>query len=139
MAMREARERLNQITETAWTGWLCSYKSHSSLMTVSGILKGFDQLVNLVLDESKETIRGTCMGRGDGRLITSRMPSGWGPSFTCACLYEMRFHLQRPLSLCLSDPNDPYRLTEETRDLGLCICRGTQVRGTLTLSNDQCC
>lgn len=26
-----------------------------------------------------------------------------------------------------SDPLDPYRLTEETRDLGLAICRGTQV------------
>lgn len=37
--------------------------SRRSLMTVSGILKGFDQLVNLVLDESKETIRGTCMAR----------------------------------------------------------------------------
>ena len=30
-----------------------------SLPPVSGILKGFDQLINLVLDESKETIRGT--------------------------------------------------------------------------------
>lgn len=37
--------------------------SGCSLVTVSGILKGFDQLVNLVLDESKETIRGTCMAR----------------------------------------------------------------------------
>ncbi|GAB5035847.1 u6 snrna-associated sm-like protein lsm7 [Nannochloropsis oceanica] len=49
---------------------------------VSGILKGFDQLINLVLDESKETLR---------------------------------------------DPADPYRLTEDTRDLGLLVCRGTQV------------
>lgn len=25
------------------------------------------------------------------------------------------------------DPNDPYRLTEDTRALGLIVCRGTQV------------
>ncbi|EKU22098.1 U6 snRNA-associated Sm-like protein LSm7 [Nannochloropsis gaditana CCMP526] len=49
---------------------------------VTGILRGFDQLINLVLDESKETLR---------------------------------------------DPLDPYRLTDETRELGLVICRGTQV------------
>lgn len=31
---------------------------HISKLTVSGILKGFDQLINLVLDEGKETVRG---------------------------------------------------------------------------------
>ncbi|CAM9982836.1 unnamed protein product, partial [Choristocarpus tenellus] len=49
---------------------------------VHGVLKGFDQLVNIVLDECIEYIR---------------------------------------------DPSDPYKLTEETRDLGLVVCRGTQV------------
>ncbi|CAM9558451.1 unnamed protein product [Heterosigma akashiwo] len=49
---------------------------------VNGILKGFDPLVNLVLDECVEYIR---------------------------------------------DPDDPYRLTDETRTLGLVVCRGTQV------------
>lgn len=29
-----------------------------AVVSVSGILKGFDQLVNLVLDESKEALRG---------------------------------------------------------------------------------
>ncbi|MEM1008169.1 MAG: U6 snRNA-associated Sm-like protein LSm7 [Myxococcota bacterium] len=47
-----------------------------------GILKGFDQLVNVVLDECIETMR---------------------------------------------DPEDPYRLTRETRRLGLVVCRGQQV------------
>jgi len=48
----------------------------------SGILKGFDQLLNLVLDESTEFLR---------------------------------------------DPDDPYKLTEDTRTLGLVVCRGTSV------------
>jgi hypothetical protein len=26
-----------------------------------------------------------------------------------------------------ADPSDPYRLTDETRTLGLVVCRGTQV------------
>uniref|UniRef100_A0A7S2XWT1 Sm domain-containing protein n=1 Tax=Fibrocapsa japonica TaxID=94617 RepID=A0A7S2XWT1_9STRA len=49
---------------------------------VHGILKGFDQLVNLVLDETVEFLR---------------------------------------------DPDDPYRITNETRTLGLVVCRGPQV------------
>ena len=27
----------------------------------------------------------------------------------------------------LTDPDDPYKLTEDTRDLGLVVCRGTSV------------
>ncbi|EKX50404.1 hypothetical protein GUITHDRAFT_103637 [Guillardia theta CCMP2712] len=49
---------------------------------VEGRLKGFDTLVNLVLDECIEYIR---------------------------------------------DPDDPYKLTNETRQLGLIVCRGTAV------------
>ena len=49
---------------------------------VRGILKGFDQLVNVVLDECIEYLR---------------------------------------------DPEDPYRLTDKTRKLGLVVCRGLQV------------
>lgn len=37
-----------------------TFQSHFEHGTVSGILKGFDQLINLVLDESKETVRGAC-------------------------------------------------------------------------------
>ena len=75
----------------------------STHRTVSGILKGFDQLINLVLDESKETVRGTSRSFS---LSPSTHP---------------------PTHLPTTDPMDPYRLTEETRDLGLVICRGTQV------------
>ncbi|XP_077884638.1 U6 snRNA-associated Sm-like protein LSm7 isoform X3 [Ictidomys tridecemlineatus] len=48
----------------------------------SGILKGFDPLLNLVLDGTIEYMR---------------------------------------------DPDDQYKLTEDTRQLGLVVCRGTSV------------
>lgn len=49
---------------------------------VEGILKGYDQLLNLVLDETKEFLR---------------------------------------------DSDDPLRVTEDSRNLGLIVCRGTAV------------
>ncbi|XP_033116745.1 U6 snRNA-associated Sm-like protein LSm7 isoform X2 [Anneissia japonica] len=49
---------------------------------VSGLLKGYDPLLNLVLDDATEFLR---------------------------------------------DPDDPYKLTEDTRLLGLVVCRGTSV------------
>ncbi|XP_064596210.1 U6 snRNA-associated Sm-like protein LSm7 [Liolophura sinensis] len=48
----------------------------------SGMLKGFDPLLNLVLDGTTEYLR---------------------------------------------DPDDPFKLTEDTRQLGLVVCRGTSV------------
>ncbi|ESO90955.1 hypothetical protein LOTGIDRAFT_122513, partial [Lottia gigantea] len=48
----------------------------------TGMLKGFDPLLNLVLDGTTEFLR---------------------------------------------DPDDPYKLTEDTRQLGLVVCRGTSV------------
>lgn len=48
----------------------------------SGVLKGYDPLLNLVLDNTSEYSR---------------------------------------------DPDDPYKLTEDTRELGLVVCRGTSV------------
>ncbi|KAI8474764.1 MAG: hypothetical protein J3K34DRAFT_517854 [Monoraphidium minutum] len=49
---------------------------------VSGILKGYDQLLNVVLDDAVEYLR---------------------------------------------DPEDPMRVTDDTRTLGLVVCRGTAV------------
>ncbi|KAG7398387.1 Sm-like protein lsm7 [Phytophthora boehmeriae] len=49
---------------------------------VTGTLKGYDQLVNLVLDDCVEFLR---------------------------------------------DPNDEYRITDDTRKVGLVVCRGTSV------------
>merc|ERR1712200_388519 len=48
----------------------------------SGVLKGFDPLLNIVLDD---------------------------------CIEHLR------------DPDDPFRLTDDTRTLGLVVCRGTAV------------
>lgn len=48
----------------------------------AGILKGYDPLLNLVLDNTTEYLR---------------------------------------------DPDDPYKLTDDTRPLGLVVCRGTSV------------
>ena len=48
----------------------------------SGTLKGFDPLLNIVLDDTIEYLR---------------------------------------------DPDDPYKLTQDTRHLGLVVCRGTAV------------
>eukprot|EP00887_Chlorella_sp_A99_P007399 scaffold2.g7399.t1 len=49
---------------------------------VAGVLKGYDQLLNLVLDEAVEYLR---------------------------------------------DPEDPLSVTDQTRSLGLIVCRGTSV------------
>jgi len=63
---------------------------------VVGVLKGYDQLVNLVLDETVEHLR---------------------------------------------DPYDPYKITDNTRHLGLTVLRGTSVMmiapcdGTMEIAN----
>eukprot|EP00798_Chlamydomonas_sp_ICE-L_P007673 gene7673-831_t len=63
---------------------------------VTGILKGYDQLLNVVLDETQEYLR---------------------------------------------DPEDPLSVTDQTRTLGLVVCRGTAVMlvaptaGTEQISN----
>jgi U6 snRNA-associated Sm-like protein LSm7 len=49
---------------------------------VHGVLKGYDTLVNLVLDDCLELLR---------------------------------------------DPEDPYKTTDQTRKLGLVVCKGTSV------------
>jgi len=49
---------------------------------VAGVLKGYDHLLNIVLDNCTEFIR---------------------------------------------DPEDPYKLSEDTRGLGIVVCRGTAV------------
>ncbi|KAJ8306672.1 hypothetical protein KUTeg_015713 [Tegillarca granosa] len=66
-------------------GIVLSYSSHGSATettTAAGVLKGYDPLLNLVLDGTTEYLR---------------------------------------------DPDDPYKLTEDTRNLGLVVCRGTSV------------
>lgn len=140
------------------------FSTSSSLVT--GILRGFDQLINLVLDESKETLRGAFPRWLAHDLFTSLSSCGFlTPSFYSVastsrpsplCLPSFLSPLPSlpasppharvidptlppllpvflvpssafPPSIAPLDPLDPYRLTDETRELGLVICRGTQV------------
>ncbi|EOD25014.1 hypothetical protein EMIHUDRAFT_49103, partial [Emiliania huxleyi CCMP1516] len=58
---------------------------------VVGVLKGYDALLNLVLDEAHEYLKA-------------------------------RRAAPRP-----QDPTDAYRLLDETRPMGLMVCRGTSI------------
>ncbi|EPY79670.1 U6 snRNA-associated Sm-like protein LSm7 [Camelus ferus] len=70
--------RFKRLALTTCAGQLTAAGSRNA----SGILKGFDPLLNLVLDGTIEYMR---------------------------------------------DPDDQYKLTEDTRQLGLVVCRGTSV------------
>ncbi|KAH8066202.1 hypothetical protein JL722_618 [Aureococcus anophagefferens] len=78
---------------------------------VRGVLKGFDQLVNIVLDNCVESMHGA-----SARARFFRVASGGGGAPGA------------PTALLPADPDDPYRLTDKTRKLGLVVCRGLQVR-----------
>lgn len=97
---------------------------------VDGVLKGFDKLDNLVLEDAVEFLRGDCSVCCMCFLF-----------FLCmlSCVFQFsqsrRFCSRvnpKPLSyvenycFCL-DPNDPTQVTENTRKLGQVVCRGTQV------------
>ncbi|KAK7846953.1 sm-like protein lsm7 [Quercus suber] len=71
---------------------------------VTGTLKGYDQLLNLVLDEAVEFLRG------------GETPYGVNHHGVTSCSI-----------LSFSDPDDPLKTTDQTRRLGLIVCRGTAV------------
>ncbi|KAJ8683193.1 hypothetical protein QAD02_018985 [Eretmocerus hayati] len=72
----------------------------------SGILKGFDPLLNLVLDNTTEYLRGWY----ENNLQLILLGEVFNPSFFFS-----------------EDPDDPYKLNQDTRMLGLVVCRGTSV------------
>ncbi len=72
--------------------------------TVKGVLRGYDTLVNLVLDETIEYLRGKCV-----QCIYS------------ASAWDLNKHVTEYVFL---DPEDSYKLTGDTRTLGLVVCRG---------------
>lgn len=76
------------------------------LFLATGVLKGFDPLLNLVLDGTTEYLR--------GEIEISIL------------VFET---LQRFLSFFVltPDPDDPFKLSDNTRPLGLVVCRGTSV------------
>lgn len=69
---------------------------------VDGILKGYDKLDNLVLDEAVEYLRSNCNN-----------------------IYILLFVAN--VNFMSLDPNDLTQVTDKTRKLGLVVCRGTQV------------
>lgn len=99
-----------------------------------GILKGWDPLVNLVLDEAVEEMRGTfCLPWvGAARPRTSERALLVLRLLTISRLLQL--HPTLPvLSACIprawisSDANDPYRQSGKERKLGLMVARGTSV------------
>ncbi|XP_056171606.1 sm-like protein LSM7 isoform X1 [Syzygium oleosum] len=72
---------------------------------VTGTLKGYDQLLNLVLDEAVEFLRGL-------------------PLLKSHILRELTMQKSYPFS---ADADDPLKTTDQTRRLGLIVCRGTAV------------
>lgn len=74
---------------------------------MSGTLKGYDNLTNLVLDNCTEYLRGASLGTGRTNPPTRSPQSQLLPHTT--------------------DPEDPYKLSSETRSLGLVVCRHTAV------------
>jgi small nuclear ribonucleoprotein (snRNP)-like protein len=109
---------------------------------VDGVLKGFDKLDNLVLDDCIEYLRGTW------RFVLCLLAT----PFSILVLHEIRRPFirthestyARTLALALApshphtlspwihssektDPTDPFKITDQTRRLGLVVCRGTHV------------
>ncbi|KAM9731819.1 U6 snRNA-associated Sm-like protein LSm7 isoform 3-T3 [Dama dama] len=86
----------------------------------SGILKGFDPLLNLVLDGTIEYMRGLCSHCGRRAGCTGLSPE---------LFLSLSVLLQRSCQWTggSGDPDDQYKLTEDTRQLGLVVCRGTSV------------
>ena len=88
-----------------------------------GVLKGYDQLVNLVLDEAVEYLRGASDGgRGGGAGRRCRAARDEKPDRAPTLTAE-----RRPLPAAPADPADATRLLDETRGLGLVVCRGPNI------------
>ena len=97
--------------------------------TVEGKLKGFDTLVNLVLDECVEYMRGdvTVCEKWNGQRERECVV------YCCACGCQLTGDGNVVLTYrstlftytARADIDDPYKLTDEKRQLGLIVCRGT--------------
>lgn len=73
----------------------------------AGILKGYDPLLNIVLDNTVEYLRGIL------RCVFLQL--------------YMSITLQSHHKIYFLDPEDSFKLSEDTRQLGLVVCRGTAV------------
>mmetsp|Transcript_1891 Transcript_1891/g.11434 ORF Transcript_1891/g.11434 Transcript_1891/m.11434 type:complete len:107 (-) Transcript_1891:3432-3752(-) len=83
------------------------------MLAVEGVLKGYDQMLNLVLDDATEYLRGA---RRRTAETTTRRTAKYSSNLTT------------PLDgLPRADPDDPMTLTDKKRRVGLTVCRGTAV------------
>lgn len=134
---------------------------------VTGVLKGYDQLLNLVLDDAVEYLRGELDAQHGGRgargggavrqlqkqclsgrhtltqrsaavyLVPSRQRRGrqeyWIVQAAAACGALRATGLLKSVGLCgwlCADPNDPMRITDDTRTLGVVVSsHGGGVKG----------
>jgi small nuclear ribonucleoprotein (snRNP)-like protein len=87
------------------------------LVAVTGVLKGYDGLVNLVVDDCREYIQGEKTKRKKNQKKKKKK--------------KQQQHGEHSLFFCFvafaADANDPEQTTDETRYLGLLVCRGTAV------------
>ena len=81
---------------------------------VVGVLKGYDALLNLVLDETQGRASPRAEQGREQSLMRAALALHADPTPTAPAEY-------------LKAPDDPYKLLDETRALGLTVCRGTSV------------
>ena len=89
-------------------------------LAVTGTLKGYDQLMNLVLDDVKELMRGMSAMVHDASLASPPAPS---PSILCP-LYLCPIGFSRLYEISTHDYADDEG-NESSRPLGLIVARGT--------------
>lgn len=98
---------------------------------VTGILKGFDKLLNLVLDETIEYMRGR-LGFFEtkiSRRVSAINLSGLFDLSNDSTITDVKTDLLTILFWLIRffaflDPEDTFKTTDETRSLGLVVCRG---------------
>jgi hypothetical protein len=104
-----------------------------AMPAVSGVLKGYDQLLNLVLDEAVEYLRGGLSAVAQGGL----RPRSQGASLAAVAALCLRTQqpaltaggpwLTMAASVRPADPEDPMRITDQTRNLGLMVGRAVSL------------
>ncbi len=85
------------------------------------MLKGFDKLLNLVLDDAVELMRGERACAGRPNVVPGSAPSCPSPPV------PQHRPLPPPVAPCAADPEDTDCTTSASRPLGIMVCRGPSV------------
>ncbi|KAJ6896035.1 hypothetical protein NC651_022314 [Populus alba x Populus x berolinensis] len=111
---------------------------------VTGTLKGYDQLLNLVLDEAVEFLRGSSVilspkswkltisfyliHVNNSHLLYTIISFGWaGLCNGVSSRIALWGCIELVIDIILKYADDPLKTTDQTRRLGLIVCRGTAV------------